>query len=126
MPPVSSLIALAGSARPSGRIAVPVRWLSGKRRPCRTFWRETRSVDNLAHVQRFINFAFLYPRYRDVRYLTNYLARWDQAILALLPHSGYFPQLPDNPVVQRIRQGMLAWRFHTHHKYLLLCFHVRH
>ena len=34
-----------------------------------------------------INFARLYPRYRDLAYLVTYMARWDQAILALLPHS---------------------------------------
>ena len=34
-----------------------------------------------------INFARLYPRFRDLAYLATYMARWDQAILALLPHS---------------------------------------
>ena len=34
-----------------------------------------------------INFARLYPRYRDLAYLATYMARWDQAIVALLPHS---------------------------------------
>lgn len=34
-----------------------------------------------------VNFARLYPRYRDLAYLATYMARWDQAILALLPHS---------------------------------------
>lgn len=36
-----------------------------------------------------VNFARLYPRYRDLAYLATYMARWDQAILALLPHSRY-------------------------------------
>jgi len=49
-------------------------------------------------MQRLVNFARMYARYRDLPYLATYLARWDQAILALLPHSrcsctpGWSPQ----------------------------------
>jgi len=64
----------------------------------RLFWREQRGVGSPAHMQRLVNFARIYARYRDLPYLATYLARWDQAILALLPHSrcscspGWSPQ----------------------------------
>ncbi|KAK9846319.1 hypothetical protein WJX81_001435 [Elliptochloris bilobata] len=55
-------------------------------RELRIFWRLGRGVQSKAHEQRLINFARLYPRYRDLPYLKNYLPYWDQAIRALMPH----------------------------------------
>lgn len=62
--------------------------------PRRAFWHEQRRVDSQAHVHRLVNFARMYPRFRDLPYLTTYLARWDQAILALLPHDRSPPGPP--------------------------------
>jgi hypothetical protein len=62
----------------------------------RDFWELERGVKDLACLQRFANFARIYPRYRDLVYLRAFMPQWDSAIKRLIAHdrSAYGSELP--------------------------------
>ena len=45
-----------------------------------------REVQDLACLQRFANFARVYPRYRDLQWLDTFMPQWDSAIDRLIAH----------------------------------------
>lgn len=64
----------------------PRRWPSDLHMHFRRFWTEVRGVHDLACLQRFANFARVYPRYRDLRWLDVFMPQWDSAIQRLIAH----------------------------------------